>query len=245
MDDMDPRYVLRRCLSVTALALVLVAALPASGRVYQRTARPSSPEALAAAVDGRIAYRSAIRINGGAARLSVIGIPGGLRRACAYLRRAGETAAGEIFLFEGARLANGVILGPDRITRLMLIEPAAPDQCLLIAVEQSYGEYTQSRTPPAAHQVPDLPVYPNSTPRRSWYNAASRTSVEVFHTSDSPAAVLEFCRNELRGAGWSSMLRDNGGTLIFTRERQLCCVSACAGEGSTNMITMLHKLMDD
>jgi hypothetical protein len=49
----------------------------------------------------------------------------------------------------------------------------------------------------------------------------------------------------LRASGWSNLARETGGALLYTKGRQLCCVSVHAGDGGSNLITVLHKSMDD
>lgn len=236
---MDPRYLL---IGLAASGLILAGTGVA--RVYQRTGGLASPEAVAAAVDGRLAYRSAVRINGGAGDLSVVSVPDNLHSAARQLRRA-DGAGAELFLYEGARMNSGLIVHADEIIRLLMFELESPRQCLLLMVRQSPGDFRASRQPPATALLTDAPAYPGSSPVRFWRDLGARMAVEVSRSSDGGDAILGFFRDSLRGSGWIAAMPAGIGTLVFLKGRQICCVSVKGETKSSNLITVLHKTTDN
>lgn len=236
---MDTRHLLI-CLS--AAGLLWTGTVVA--RVYQRTGGLTSPEAIAAAVDGRFAYRSEVRINGGAGDLSVVSVPENLHLAAHHLRRADKNG-NELFLFEGARINSGLIVRPDEITRLLMFELESSRQCLLLMVRQSTENFRASRQPPAAAQLTDAPTYPGSRPIRFWRDQGAQLAVEVSQSTDGTEAILGFFRESLRGSGWMDAMPSSSGALVFLKDRQICCVTVKVEAESSNLITVLHKKLSD
>ncbi len=228
-------------------AAAFLFASPAPARVYQLLG-PALHGATTADQPGwPLAYRAAVRLNGGRGDLEVLGCQFDAREAARQLR-AVYGARGAVWLRPGRWLTWGLARVDDRVVRLLVLDVGRAAECVVVRLVQTRDEFLRSGRPAAESALPDLPDLPGALREWSAADDSRRLAVEV---SRAGAADPGQAQRELDeawvGAGWVPVLPPdpNGGpraAQVFMRDGVLAAAQVTpAPDGRGVTIVRLRK----
>ena len=242
MDDqrrgplLNPRRA--RIAGLALAAGLLLAASAGEARVFRRWGLGGSGEAEAA-----VAYRSAIRINGGRASLQVWGWQRDFDTVVARLR--GTLFAGqENRLAAGDGLAFGTIRKGGSVVRLLIADLG--ERCVGFRIEQTEAEFEQSKRPPAEPQLRVAGVYPGSVPVLLAEDEDRETVLEVLRAPADVDTVRTALDASAKANGWAPCMpaaRAGGAPPLglYARGSELCCVTVRASDNDGKcVVSVLH-----
>lgn len=232
----------RRALS--ALCVLCVLCIPsAHARVFQRLGGARKITAVLQQIGGRTAYKSDITLNGGDARLTIVGMPGAIKDVARSLQGSlGKNA----FANTSGGLLRTKIKEKSGTTRILLIHLPSHAQTLAFLVEQSTSEAERTDRGEVSADIPGVALFPDSVPHFSAQDKRANVTFNVLQTSASLDTVQAWHESELSRSGWALMApptaHATGGMQVFSRGRDMCCVTVNTVLGTKeNTITLLHK----
>ena len=229
--------------------LIIITATTIQARVFTRWKGSSDIRGTLTGLGGKIAYNADIKINGGKAKLTVIGFTDTLGRTISDICRSlnippdkkairSHTPATSIYIIKRAQST----------LRLILLKIPNKQNLLAITITQSNTDYAKSTTAPARHQITAIPVYPDSTPEFYAENKDTKLAIELSSTAAPAEAVNNFYYQTLKSAGWTPFLSDAAGSIpamtIYQRNAEISCIQATPTETETKIL-LLHKQLSN
>lgn len=211
--------------------------------MFQRLGGSQKITAALQRIGGRTAYQSNITLNGGDARLTIVGMPGSIKDVARSLQAPlGNSAFGNT----SGSVLRTQLKEKSGTTRILLIHLPTHAQTLAFLVEQSTSEAARTDRGTVSADIPGVALFPDSVPHFSAEDKRVNVRFNVLQTAASLDTIQAWHENELSRSGWSLMVpssaRTTGGMQIFSRGRDMCCVYVNSVPGSKeNTITLLHK----
>ena len=229
---------------MTAVALALLAGV-AEGKVFWLWGGSGSSALLDYSRLGKTAYETTVQINGGRGHLTVVKATAGLRATLQRVRAACEHGARVDFSFADTGAGLAVVSGGQRTLKAVIIA-TAPEESLVMGLEQSESEAALSAMPPDRHMLDAVPAFPGSAPSSFLRNEDTGTALETSSCQAEAGSVADFFVSTLERDGWSPVFKGAASpppaTQVFLKGRDICCVSVQSTEDSRETrITVLHK----
>ena len=142
-------------------AAVGLAGFPASARVYQLLGPALHGSTTAGQPGWPLAYRAAVRLNGGRGYLEVLGCQFDAREAARQLYYV-YAGGGAVCLRPGRLLTWGLARAGDHIVRLLVLDVGRAAECVVVRLVQTRDEFRRSAQPPEDSALPDLPDLPGA-----------------------------------------------------------------------------------
>ena len=229
----------------TTLLLLLLAAVPASARVFQVWGERDTGMGSG---DIRTAYRTDVRLNGGYGKLVVNSCPGRVGRALSDLQRQYRGQGWRAYCFSGDGLGWGLAINPTQVVRLFAVQLGQKPSCLVFQLTQTREDYQRSLTAPAAPPWTDLAGYPGARTTFTMDNLGSGVSLAAARSLAPAPTVLRYYQSALRENGWSFPLPARGdgppvgGVLVGLRSRETVFITVkSTGANGESVITVLRK----
>jgi hypothetical protein len=243
LDDLDEgNLLMNRALRALLLTTVLTTSV-AEARVFWRWKTSGADVPGLEALGGTRAYSSRVTINGAGAQLDVIQFDQPISRV---IRQFRDSVGGTVE-FRNGSLARVSQITNQQALQLVLLELENGRRTLVFRMEQTAQEYEQSRQPPAAHPIAELPEYPGSSPLFFVANSDTDLKLLVTEAAALPPDIQRFYRDALTGAGWSPVLpaaRNSTPSrlVMYQRGPELCGVFVEPDGHTRGRITLLHKV---
>ncbi len=242
------RFLKRRSSAIPAFLLILILIISATtvrARVFTRWKGSSNVTATLTRFGGKSAYSADIKINGGKAKLSVIGFNDSLGNTVSDFCRILNIPADKNATQNLTPTTTIYILkGSQNTLRLILLKIPEKQKLLAITIEQSNSDYEKSTAKPTRHQIKSIAEFPDSTPEFYAANRETKLAIELSSTSAPAEAVYGFYHQTLKSDGWFPFLSDDAGSIptmtIYQRNAEIACVLATPTPNETKIL-LLHK----
>jgi len=185
------------------------------------------------------AYAAPVRVQEGKGDMQVFATADRIEQIGEQLRREhGESLA----WMPGENVAWALALEKGWLHRY-LVQPRPPGEggFWVIALRQRVSEAGKPGKAPTAHQLKDLPVFPQSTPTFFSLDEGNQLALEVSSTSAEPNAVLEQLSQSMTAQGWQASPANTGGFRLFVRKDRVAAISASRAEDGFTRVLRLHK----
>ncbi len=239
-----PGPVIRRVAVLLAAVLLLVPADRTRGRVFFTWGRAAHGAATAGQPGWNLAYRSDVRLNGGAGEMEVVGAQMDIAEAARAVESAYRALGAKVFLLRAQGFAFGVAVWDDRVVRLLLADVGRREECIVFRLDQTRDDFRRSAERPTEHLLTALPVPVGARPRLFAADEGAAMQVEVSETAG--AGALDRLDAQLTSQGWISVLppdprRGPPAATMYLRGSELCVLQVAPGEGGGAVITRLYK----
>ncbi|MDD5678106.1 MAG: hypothetical protein PHW60_08980 [Kiritimatiellae bacterium] len=232
-----------------AALICVTLSLSAPARVFWTRPAPRGHVVLETTLDWKTIYTSAVRINDGQGKLSIIGCNETLGTVMTKLRQAYAScemleAFRQNETLGWARMREGNTI----VTLLALaptpgLAPNAPEQTMLFVLTQAPSDFDKSRLPPSAPHLRDPPPYPGSRAQTYLTSEESQIQLEIYAAAAAPEAVRQYYESALLGQAWTRL--DPAGAYaslaIYQKGSELCALLVLPAGGAESTITVLHK----
>jgi len=234
--------------AIPILLLVLAVILSATtlqARVFTRRKGGSDVNGTLTGLGGKTAYNADIKINGGRAKLSVIGFNDPLGTTISDICRILNIPTDKKAVQSREPTTSIYILkGSENTLRMILLKIPEKQNLLAITISQSNSDYKKSTAKPTHHQIKAIPAYPESTPEFYASNSDTKLAIELSSTSAPAEAVNSFYHQILKSDGWTPFLSDAAGSIpamtIYQRNAEISCILATPTPSATKIL-LLHK----
>ena len=222
--------------------VILFATATSHARVFRRLGHANSVTEALQNSGGTVAYHADVTINGGEGDLTVLGIPLPLNDVRSLLRSVLGDQTPDI---GRGGVARAVIARGGTTLHLLAFHIPLNNQSIVVTIEQSAAEAKASRRATAQRQIPNLPIFPDSSPHFHATDNRVDMHLNVSRTAAEPATVYAWYQNELTRRGWRPALPGRWDTTeelrIYQRGLDVCCVQVTTDDTNGNLITLLHK----
>ena len=170
------------------------------GRVFLRWGSSVRSAGAIEASGGRIAYETAVIVNGGKGHLTVYSFDKPVTRVVRELRRIFNT---DRISYSGGSTTTTLIHSNDRVIRLIMVPLEDYLQTIVFHLEQSARDFNLSSVSPSRHLMKNIPAFPGSKPVFFAKDEATHMSMALSNALSTPEGVYNFFESSLTASGWT------------------------------------------
>ncbi|MBP7275868.1 MAG: hypothetical protein KBA51_06675 [Kiritimatiellae bacterium] len=184
------------------LALALLAAGAASGRVFWQHGGRSHGPTSAGQPGWALASSARVRVNGGRGELETLGVSDSVAGAARMLDAAYSSAGGVTAAWAGGGAAWGLAAVGDEVVRWLAVRLSGPRECVVFRLTQSRADARASLGEPPADRFPEMPAPPDTKPVMFLADDDRGWRLEHARAAGDADEVREWMASAMESAGW-------------------------------------------
>jgi len=230
---------IKKVFSFLLTLAVILSCVDADAKVYIRWKTSDNVDKVLVDDGGKKVYSSSIKLNEGAAQLSVYNYDRDIKSSMAELAELFKE--GQINYGSG-NMGIITLNGTKLITRLLVLQLGIRDQTVVVKIEQTAEELRKSAPPPSKNMITGIPEYPGI--RHLFYakNEDTDMCIQVSESQSGPEFIKEHYSSAMKDNGWKQLFENSSSAGIFIKNNEICLLAvATDGRSNNNQITLLHK----